>query len=47
MTKRTFPASYKTCFAWALAALLPAVMLPLSATAAERVVLCEEFTSLG
>lgn len=47
MTKRALPAGYQTCFAWALAALLPAAMLPLSATAAERVVLCEEFTSLG
>ena len=47
MRKRALPASCKTWLAWALAALLPAAMLPLSATAAERVVLCEEFTSLG
>jgi len=47
MKKRAFPESYKTCLAWALACLLFAAMLPLGATAAERVVLCEEFTSLG
>jgi hypothetical protein len=47
MTKRAFPASHKTCLAGALAGLLLAAVLPLSAIAAERVVLCEEFTSLG
>jgi hypothetical protein len=47
MMRRALPARCKVWLAWTLAILLPAVTLPLTAIGAERVVLCEEFTSHG
>ena len=47
MKKRTRPPSRAGWLAATLAILLPVLAMPLGAIAADRVVLCEEFTSHG